>query len=680
MQVFLVKITDPENIGKVYSKDIFTHEGIATLEKDIVIGAPVFLYFGGDKKRISWEQGLVGVGKIIKTPYEKGYDAKKPKNFRIDIKPEHVLDKPLSPKFTKLHPQYQDILYDVPYVGANHIPSQAIAQSSGKGAEALFRLLQDISPNSVDSFNYSFLKKTSNSFWVNFIEFLNNCDLSEKSISNYKSGVKSVCSWYGLNIEDLFQKNSKELNILLDKIKEDLRDIKNGRMYSAAINKVANFLEVKEITVKNKTQLIKFPTNTKLPKPFILLAGISGTGKTRFVSKQAEAWGDIENDCLVPVRPDWHEPSDLLGYISRINGTRYIATDFLKFMIKAWVNAIDYVADNTLKLKVSEQIVPFWLCLDEMNLAPVEQYFADYLSLLESRKWDGENYSCKPILNSSLLQQLNKSKTDGKSDLGENDNSLEMLWYELFDGVECEFKEQLCSYFLLNGIAIPPNLIVAGTVNMDETAHGFSRKVIDRAFTLDFQEFFPNDFDCFFDGQIKPKVFSFSSETQLTKEMLHELVIDQTSEGASRSIEFLKKVNAILLNTPYQLAYRALNELLLSVYCIKPSSNEELLAVWDDFLMQKILPRIEGDTQKLKYLGDSFESNLEPSKYGKASSLLHKLYSVLDKDDMLGIIWNTKVRPDLLREFDDAIKCRSKEKLEWMIERLKSNHFTDFWV
>lgn len=414
-------------------------------------------------------------------------------------------------------------------------------------------------------------------------------------------------------------------------------------------------------------------TRTFLPKPFILLAGISGTGKTRFVKKQAEGWGQRDNYCLVPVRPDWHEPSDLLGYISRINGTQYIATDFLKFIIKAWENTVLSITEDIITYKDISEILPYWLCLDEMNLAPVEQYFADYLSILESREWDGDAYSCNPILNKSLLESLKNSTT------GNNENSLEMFWNDIFKDITCDFKEDLCKYFLNHGISIPPNLIVAGTVNMDETTHGFSRKVIDRAITIDFQEFFPNDFDLFFSGQQEPKLLSFSNVTQLNKSQLD--TIDADKDGVnSRSVIFLQKINNILKDTPFQLAYRALNEFLLSVYCFRPTEDFELEAIWDDFLMQKILPRIEGDSQKLKYFGVNLDSELDTALYGKSSSILHELYSQLKHENMLGKIWNDEVRPDLLRNTNVPIACRSKKKLEWMLKRLKSNHFTDFWV
>ena len=72
---------------------------------------------------------------------------------------------------------------------------------------------------------------------------------------------------------------------------------------------------------------------------------------------------------MIPVKPNWHDSSDLLGYISRINGEKYITTPFLKFIVKAW----------------RFPVTPFFLCLDEMNLAPVEQYFAEYLSIIETR-------------------------------------------------------------------------------------------------------------------------------------------------------------------------------------------------------------------------------------------------------------------------------------------------------
>lgn len=100
-----------------------------------------------------------------------------------------------------------------------------------------------------------------------------------------------------------------------------------------------------------------------IPKPFLLLAGISGTGKTRFVREQAAAHrgGDLSNHCLIPVRPDWHEPSDLLGYISRIgqDGPRYVVTDLLRFVVKAWQDAAASSTAAELVCKLSDEMTPY---------------------------------------------------------------------------------------------------------------------------------------------------------------------------------------------------------------------------------------------------------------------------------------------------------------------------------
>lgn len=393
--------------------------------------------------------------------------------------------------------------------------------------------------------------------------------------------------------------------------------------------------------------------DTKLPKPFLLLAGISGTGKTRFVREQAAAHcnGDLSNYCLIPVRPDWHEPSDLLGYISRIGqgGSRYVVTDLLRFVVKVWQDAWASATAEELVCKAPTDMTTYWLCLDEMNLAPVEQYFADYLSILETRKWQDGSYHCDSLLKSDTIKQLDSAGQQAlRADLQLDDVLFDDLW----------------NYFVNVGIPLPPNLIVAGTVNMDETTHGFSRKVIDRAFTIDFGVFYPNDFDHYFKSSIRPKTLGFPVLSQVTKVDLDTVFSDK--DGA-KSIAFLNAINIVLKGTPFELAYRALNELLLAVVCFNPKNEIELQAVWDDFLMSKVLPRIDGDGEKLNFNGDD-------------SSLLTQLLAVIDTQfpDIL-----SAQRPDLLRvEIGGGVhlvNCRAKQKLDWMQKRLADNGFTTFW-
>jgi len=432
-----------------------------------------------------------------------------------------------------------------------------------------------------------------------------------------------------------------------------------------------NDSDIDHITSQSRTTSYRPTYNASkitLSKPFILLAGISGTGKTRFVREQAKASGSLtETYCLTAVRPDWHEPSDLLGYVSRLTGeAEYITTDILCFIIKAWKAifdaGIELSQDDEGKLVVSGKaddlasIPPFWLCLDEMNLAPVEQYFADYLSVLETREWSWSEeafvYYTDSLLKPTALNEIHDVKKF-REKIG--------LDHESYDDAWDLFKD--------NGIGVPFNLLVAGTVNMDETTHGFSRKVLDRALSFDFGEFFPNNYNEYFESQTQNKILSYPT---LSGVQISDLP-DIDSDG-SKTIIFLKEINDLLNNSPFKLAYRALNELLLAVVMFEPKNEMELMAVWDDFLMCKVLPRIEGDSDKLVDFqsSESILKNLE-------QLLMHK--NLAEKNDSTP----AENRPDLFRELKTTppnlieIPWRSVAKLRWMQSRLEISGFTSFW-
>ena len=182
-------------------------------------------------------------------------------------------------------------------------------------------------------------------------------------------------------------------------------------------------------------------------KPFLLLAGISGTGKSRIVRELARAcWEEgseeynaqkPKNFQMVQVKPNWHDSSDLIGYVSRVSGkAEYVAGDFLRFVAKAW----------------EDKDTPYFLCLDEMNLAPVEQYFAEYLSVVESRK----SHENGTVTTDPILEKVDEE------------------WYFNLTA-SLTTDENVRKHFNESGISIPQNLIVVGTVNMDETTFSFSR-------------------------------------------------------------------------------------------------------------------------------------------------------------------------------------------------------------
>ncbi len=435
-----------------------------------------------------------------------------------------------------------------------------------------------------------------------------------------------------------------------------------NKLYSKIqIEKSNGYYQLIKISAENNTY-------RKLPKPFLLLAGISGTGKTRFVREQVKASGSLsETYCLTSVRPDWHDPSDLLGYESRLKDrAKYVSTDVIEFIAKAWRAIID--SHLTVAEEPNEQghnrlvvsgdidslshINPYWLCLDEMNLAPVEQYFADYLSVIETRDWqwmgDDFTYSSDALLSASTISHPDYT-----------DPLRKQLGFESDDYEDC------WQLFKKYGISIPFNLIVAGTVNMDETTHGFSRKVIDRALSFDFGEFFPNDIDDFFESTKVAKSLSYPIYSQAKREQFNAV---QADNNAQKTTAFFKAINEVLKGTAFELAFRAFNELCLAVISFAPKTDHELQAVFDDFLMCKVLPRIEGDEDKLASRNEG--------------NLLEQLALVLESE--LKDIWQNQ-RPDLFRAYKDSADekvvetdCRSYKKIEAMTAQLTSG-FTSFW-
>jgi hypothetical protein len=392
---------------------------------------------------------------------------------------------------------------------------------------------------------------------------------------------------------------------------------------------------------------VALPAGTPLPKAFVLLAGLSGTGKTSFVREQAARMtiGD-RNLVLIPVRPDWHEPSELLGHLSRINGERFVATPFLKFIASAWRDAAASATAERITLRPLDAIPTFWACLDEMNLAPVEQYFADYLSVLETRHWEGDQYTCEAILPLHRHNYAPAVLDDLRRQLDLAAPAHDGLWL----------------HFTQKGIPLPPNLVVAGTVNMDETTHGFSRKVIDRAFTVDFGAFFPTHFGDYFEPSTRAVTFTFPRRSKVAR---GDLAGCFDADG-QRTITFLDGINAVLRGTAFELAYRALNELLLAVQAFAPRDEAALRAVWDDFLMTKVLPRLEGDAEKLKLVG---EASLLTQLRQKALTALGA-----DKDAQRPDLFRTTTSGDTL-----SVTFRAPIALARMHERLTRHNFTSFW-
>lgn len=312
-------------------------------------------------------------------------------------------------------------------------------------------------------------------------------------------------------------------------------------------------------------------------KPFLLLAGISGTGKSRIVRELARAcWEEgtdeykaqkPKNFQMVQVKPNWHDSSDLIGYVSRVSGkAEFVAGEFLKFIAKAW----------------EDTETPYFLCLDEMNLAPVEQYFAEYLSVIESRKSHGDGIvTTDPIL----------EKAD------------EEWYFNLTASLTSD--EDIRKQFNEEGISIPQNLIVVGTVNMDETTFSFSRKVLDRAMTIEM-----NEVDLHGGLTKRHESIGKLSNAELVGSAVEGVdVYNDYTDVCDIALGYLQKVNDILEGTPFKVAYRTRNEFLLYVvnnlpYCKDENGNDleqgyVIARALDEITSMKVLSRIEGDDTKV---------------------------------------------------------------------------------
>lgn len=359
-------------------------------------------------------------------------------------------------------------------------------------------------------------------------------------------------------------------------------------------------------------------------KPFLLLAGISGTGKSRIVRELARACWDVDspeytahkpkNYEMVQVKPNWHDSSELIGYVSRINGEQYVVGPFLRFMVKAILDP------NT----------PYFLCLDEMNLAPVEQYFAEFLSVIESRKQENGKVVTDPIVDYEPTEAYK--------------NLIDQLFDD--DEIRAEYLKEEGG----KRLSIPQNLIVVGTVNMDETTFSFSRKVLDRAMTIEM-----NEVDLAGGLDQKHEIIgklNFDDFVGTNAEGVD--VYSDNQEVCDKAIIYLQKINEVLEGTPFKVAYRTRNEFLLYVVNNLPYrkdedgdelDEEEVVArALDEITSMKVLSRIEGDDQKVK------------------EELLARLEQVVT--DML---------PETLHE-----KSVSLAKLKEMKERCKTG-FTRFW-
>lgn len=405
-----------------------------------------------------------------------------------------------------------------------------------------------------------------------FIKWLEDYhELSKSSINKYASAVNTISNDfyndkdYLYNISDLINLNN-EINRILNDDKFKSKDSTGNKMYSNGLRK---YFEFRNINQENKTiiddnlieeseEIISVEIINKVStyiknqgynytynqlsnlylslktKPFTILAGISGTGKSKIIRLLADS---INADyTLISVRPDWNDATDLIGY-------KDLDHNFIKGQL----------TKSILKAKQNKNKI-YFVCLDEMNLARVEYYLSDYLSIIESRKKAGQDII-----------------TDNIVEYQENNENI--------------------------SLHIPDNLYLIGTVNMDDTTFQFSRKVLDRANTIEFSDV---DLDNLF-FEINEDIESLKLSNNLLKTTylktmdIEEKYRDYAKEVNKKIIE----INEILKKSQKQFAYRVRDEILFYLVENKKADLLDEDTAFDYQIMQKILPAINGSEQSV---------------------------------------------------------------------------------
>lgn len=245
---------------------------------------------------------------------------------------------------------------------------------------------------------------------------------------------------------------------------------------------------------------------------FAVLAGISGSGKTLLARAYARAIQGADPEAglrvlLEPVQPGWYDPTPLLGYLNPMGQESYVRTPFLEFLLRA----------------SQDPTHPYVLILDEMNLSRPEQYFAPLLSRME---------------------------TGGAISLHSEG--------EIFDGVP-------------GTVPYPSNLAIIGTVNMDETTHGLSDKVLDRAFTLEFWEVDLDTYPHWAEGRIPP------ADEAVVRALLGDL---------------MKALSPARLH----FGWRVVEDIMRMLETArKMEATTSFLELLDSIMLAKLLPKLRGE-------------------------------------------------------------------------------------
>lgn len=365
--------------------------------------------------------------------------------------------------------------------------------------------------------------------------------------------------------EYIFKKNNNELELW-----KRVPDEESG---------VVEFDIVRVIdTIKNSglvysNELVSRYVISLMTKPFTILSGLAGSGKTQLAIAFAKAiCEDFQKQVrIVPVGADWTNREPLLGYPNALESGKYVHPE--SRVLRLIQDALE------------DDVHPYFLILDEMNLSYVERYFADFLSSLESHS---------PIL----------------------------LWDKESDGVPMS-------------ISLPRNLFIIGTINVDETTYMFSPKVLDRANVIEFK-IDEAEMEGYLDAapivdlsKIEGAIADMAPEFVNVAKTPVEAEFEDTKALLLSFFKSLKSVNA-------EFGYRSASEIGRFIILANKNGNLPIEKAVDAAIVQKLLPKLHGSRKKLVPVLSKLWNMCEPgTKIEEANSVPKQVKYPLTADKLL---------------------------------------------
>lgn len=379
-----------------------------------------------------------------------------------------------------------------------------------------------------------------------------------------KLKCKLTTEWVGSEVVEGAQGNNylQALIKLVNRYYSDVLEIKeeSGEYYLYFLKK--EFL-LEELPNSFDSSFSRRYITSLLAKPFVILTGNSGTGKTR-ISKQFAEYLEVidingeKNWLIVPVGADWTDNARVLGFYNPLadNGVgKYEKTGIIKLIERA--------NDNP--------EIPYFLILDEMNLSHVERYFSDFLSHMETPD--------------------NPFELDGYRNKDDEDESTGKLPY-------------------------PENLFVIGTVNIDETTYMFSPKVLDRANVVEFKPDKEDVLNMFSSASQEIKITPAKAGVaeaflRLAKEIRSgKSRVDERQMAEVRNV--FTAIYDITEKNGYEFAYRTVREIkqYISAACELSGqwADAEIYRAIDEQILQKVLPKIHGNRKEIGTMLDELEA------------------------------------------------------------------------